>query len=1708
MATNLTNTTFSTTYKDDFLDSDNYHRILFNSGRALQARELTQMQTIANRELQRFGSNIFVDGGVVEPGGITVNNRLEYIKLATNVFTAGTYTTAQVIGEIFTVQAPAAAVQVKVVKVVLAEGANPDTLFVEYLSTSSGTTGTDPIRVGNSENLVDDDTSSITLTTASSNAAGRGTEASVAKGVFYVQGHFVFVEKQTIYVDKYNFNVDADLGFLVSEQIVTVDDDAALYDNQGANPNIAAPGADRYRIRLTLTLRSNITATDNFVYIAKIKNGKISDEARTDNSYNTLNDVLALRTKEESGNYTVKPFNASFESLDSAAVSDNLNLKVTDGIVYVDGYRLAVSPTDIVVPKARDTIAVENEIVVATYGNYVMGNISKGNMDGLPDIDTFDKLNLRDAVAYGGSTIGTARVRHIEVDGGNSYRFYLFDIRMNTGKSFALTRSFGKSSGDYVNVALEGGAAILKNTSDNNLLFPLPNTRPTQTGVSIDAITVQKKISVSTDGTGAASAVTPPAGYSTFTNTGQWIFADSCVDSNINISLAGDGTSFDISGGVPSVTYEALVQVVKSSPTARQKTLTETTKSWTLNGDIESDGAGQTFLAFDKADIYKVNSIKLTDSDGASIATSFTLDNGQRDNFYGIGRLLIRGGVSFAGGTTVFSRFQYFEHNAAGDFFDITSYPTAAVPYESIPSHTLGDGTQVSLRDVIDFRPRATKNTIAGAINIEFDSDGKLTGNPPIINALPANTGSFSADVTYYMPRSDRLVATTENEEGNRNPYGEVKIIQGTSSLNPLLPPVPSGSMPLYDITLNPYTLNESDLTSTFVPTKRFQMSDIADLENRIDQLQETTLLSLLEVNTSSLTVLDSAGLQRTKAGFLVDNFKDYAFTTTDGQQFRSAIDEIQGFLEPIAYPHNTRLIYDSATSTAERRGDIVTLPIVSEATIVDQDLATETENVNPFAVIVSNGHLVLSPQSDEWLETQYAPDRIVNGGTETFNVTVRVALIRPWSRQTLINQWIGRNLSDTVVRGGQRFRREQIGDRVIDVEFIPFMRARKIFFEANGLRRNTQHFLYFGGQNITAYAREESTFQRFATRNDNIGSKFKNRTSHPNGATDLITNSEGKIIGSFIIPANRSLKFRTGTTRVQLMDVTSGDPTTGTSNCETVFTSTGILNTRQRSILSTRIETNFFTQWYDPLAQSFRIDGADNPSGVFITKVEAFFSTKEATGGVPVQCQLRAVENGLPTDTPLPGAVKFVTPANVAIPSNLNDITAVRAAPTTFVFDEPIYLEPQREYCVVLLADTTAYNAYVAKTYEFIIGSTEQRVTKQPTMGSLFLSQNGITWTPDQTRDMMFRIYRAEFDASADVFMSNSEPGEELLGPDPISVTDASATVQILHEGHGYVKNDFVTIEGLDSASTYAGIKGSSIMGSRQIANVDYTGYTITADSAGSSTLRVGGTDVIATHNTMYDAFVPQITTLLPNLTSIDASAKLTSGSSFAGGRNTSVTGAYSKDASYKSVVLNDLNVNESPKIIATRTNEIASSLSGDKSLDVKLSLSTNDTRVSPVVDLQRNSFGTFENIIDNQDSALTNGFNVPLDIVLETHPTDGTSAAKHVTTIVTLEEPAVGLKVLLAANRPSVAGFDLYYRIGTSDANLTDLSWIELPENSNNPADEDPNTFREYEYLAGGIGGFLNAFTQFQLKIVFRTTNTSKSPKIKDLRAIALVT
>ena len=1699
MATKLTNTTFSTTYKDDFADSDNYHRILFNAGRALQARELTQMQTITQREIERFGSNIFREGAPVRSGNITLNTSYEFIKLDTTLNPLPSDTSV-LVGLELTVKSPNPAIKVKVLEVVAASGSDPATLYVRYTDTSAGTAGTDAVRVANGALLegagIDD------LKVASTAATGRGTTISVDNGDYFVQGRFVFAEKQSIFVSKYSDTPTADIGFKLTEDVVTITDDTALYDNQGATPNIAAPGADRYRIQLLLSKRDDLDSDENFVYLARVEVGRIVDQAKGDDAYNKINEVLALRTKEESGNYVVKPFIAKFDDLNDS----NLQLDVSPGVAYVDGYRLDIPRNKITVPKAQSTTSLTGQNVVTQYGNYVIG-AGTGNA-GVPDVSTFDEINLRNDSGYGGSTIGTARIRAVQEDGAN-HNYYLFDIQMNSGSSFRSARSFGNSASDYVNVVLEDGIAQLKSTSNNSLLFPLPNERPSTTGVTISSLTVQKKYGpFTTDGSGNYTGLAAGSGF-TFTDKFQWVVTRTTGEidaATIDIETSG-GSQADFSGLDNSTSYTVLAYVEVSSPAARTKSLNAnvtSTTAWPSAAD--SDGAGLRYIDLGTADIYRIVAIKQTDSDGADLSSNFIFDNGQRDNFYAKGRLIERGGVSIPTGD-VYVKYDHFTHGASGDFFSVNSYD-GVIDYDQIPSHRKNDGETVSLRDVLDFRPVQ-------------DTSGGYTGSQGIINPLPQNTDAISGTVEYYMPRRDRLVATVEQGRDGRFGRGSLKVVEGVSSLNPQYPEIPTGSIPLYDFSLNAFTLNDSDLTSKFYINRRFTMKDISRLEERIDDLTELTTLNLLELNTTSFAVFDSAGLSRTKSGFLADNFSNYAFSDTTRSEYRAALDPADNTLSVQQYPNNVRVVYDSdeATNTVVRKGDVIMLPY-TDTSLINQNLATETINVNPFAVITQTGHTDLSPASDAWVETQYAPEIIVDGGTITRNVggTTRTNSLAAWR-----NSWFGRPTGDRVqVVTGSRVIREIIGERVVDVEILPFMRSIKIAFRAQGLRPNTRFFAFFGGVSVADWVREEGTFNRYSQTVSEVGNTYTNLSAHPDGAGNLVSDAEGKIVGSFVIPSTSSLRFRTGTQLFKLLDISVDDESAATSFTRATFTSSGVLETVQRTIRSTR---QLDLQWLqeeqqssddnnapnpgDPLAQSFRIDQVENRSGVFLSKVRVYFSTKDDT--IPVQVQIRTVENGYPTGGPMPGAVKFLSPSEVSIPSDLTDIASVRAAPTDFEFDEPVYLAPGQEYAFVVKAESTDYNVYVAKTYDFVLGSTEARVNRQPTLGSLFLSQNQTTWTADQARDMMFQLFRSEFSSSANALLENAAMPNHLLENNPFQFDSGDSDVRVFHSGHGFIKNDVIFVSGLTEDS-YAGIATTALEGTRIVTEVDHTGYRFGAGAASQATgtLRLGGNGVIVSKNAIFNSYLPTVATLSPENTSVSASVKLTEGASFGdiqGGRNEAANGAYSKDASYSAITLNEINNTETAKIIASDSNETVS-LSGSKSFTMLLNLATTDTKVSPVIDLQRTNITTFENLIDKQDSASTDGFNVPLSFVAETHPTDGSSAAKHITSQITLEEPAVGLKIIFAANRPTNSDFIVYYKTGTGDDQLDDKNYVVATKEADVPADDDGVTFRDYEYLVGGIGGTLTPFTTFQVKIVFTSTNSSKVPTIQDLRVIALAT
>lgn len=1725
MPNTFTDKVFSSTYKDDYKDSDNYYRVLFNSGRALQARELTQLQTIIQEEIARFGRNIFEDGASVNPGGPSINNLYEYVKLNTTVNALPADPT-DLVGIEFT--GATSTVKARILQVVEATGSDPATIYVQYTDTGE-TGGSVPVRFTAGEDITG---GGYTITVQTTNtvanpAYGRGTQFSNGAGDFFVRGHFVFVKGQSIILSKYTQTPDAVVGFKVTEDIVTVADTTALYDNQGATPNLSSPGADRYRITLTLTTQDQVDSDENFVYYCKVENGKIFSQVTGTDDYNKINDLLAVRTKEESGNYIAKAFSA-----DATDSGNNFVITVSDGTAYIDGYRgTTETPTRLTVSKPRTTVINTNTTVGVNYGQYFICDVLKGNLN----ISAFETVNLRSAVTHGGSTIGTARVRYVEEDGAN-YRVYLFDIKMNSGQAVRDIKSIGTSTTDYADILLENSKAVIKESKKVNLVYSLSNPRPKDiTDVDFE---VQRIRTGTSNGSGEVTFSLVTTGE-TFVNTSQWIITvDSSGDVVSGAGFSGSGTnSVNITGLPHSSAITAYAKVNKAQPSVRQKTLVETT----FSGGIESDGSGTRFVNLHATDLYKVVSIKQSDSNGADISSRFTIDNGQRVGFYDNARLVLAGGATAPSGS-VFCRFKHFTHGA-GDYFSVNSY-TGQVNYEDIPSFSVGPRTTVNLRDVVDFRS-------------SVDSDGLFVGSGRALNELPTNGDIFQGDVEYYIPRSDKIVITRD---------GEVKNIQGDAGFSTVSPGTPENTLALFDVTLNAYGLHDSDLVISPIESKRYTMQDISRLEKRITKLEEVTSLSLLEVDTSALLVLDSAGNPRTKSGFFVDNFIDKNFTDVQNPEYRAAIDPSFGILTPPVVEGNVTLKYDSdLSSNTILKGDLVYLKY-TETVAIDQTLMSGTENVNPFAVITGEGHITLSPASDEWKSTVYVEPNVINQtATETLPDLNEGTLewgtaasrgYNPWtwnwgglnawaplSGFGLINlgglfsgwggigQWnwtgvtnpngvvqessVRTNEPDRWVRTtntfsqrvvvGTRTVRKVIGNKSLSLTFLPWIRSRKIFFKAEGLRPNTRYFPFFNGVRVDDFCRLE-TFERYANSTNGgwkWGDQYRLSASHPEGSANLISDTNGTIAGSFFIPSGPTNRFPTGTRQFKLLDISVDDDETALSRAITNYTAQGLLDTRQETITSTRITQVQTRRWIetvrtrDPLAQTFTVE---EPNGMFITKVDVYLKTADTT--VPLEMQIRPVVNGIPSATQFMVS-KFVNASSVQLPASQTR-ASVLAAPTTFEFDEPIFLSPETDYAIVLLAESTNYEAYVGETYAFELGSTERRISRQPSMGSLFKSQNGKVWEPDQTKDLCFKIYKAQFDtAGGYAVFENVDLQPENLSNNPLYMDSGDATVTMLIPNHGYTVSDTVVISGLDSATTYNGVLGSSIVGTRTITAVDGFGVRFEADSSSTSAGLFGGTGVYADKQVMFDGVIPMFDILLPDDTTVNSSAKFTSGKSLA-----AITGeqvAYQKDANYSSdFAIGEMNRFAVPKLVAKASNETAELGAGVRSTTFKIDMSTALTDVSPYIDAQRSSLITSSNLIDNQAAAPASGYNVPLTYTAETTAFGGSSLAKHMTSIGVLEEAAVGLKVLIAAVRPNGAEFDLYYRTANDGENIFDIDWtLQAAENTVAP---DGSNFREYRYLIGGPGGYLPEFTQYQYKIVMRSSNSSAVPIFKDFRSIAL--
>ena len=594
--------------------------------------------------------------------------------------------------------------------------------------------------------------------------------------------------------------------------------------------------------------------------------------------------------------------------------------------------------------KPRTTGLVNNTSSVAQYGNYFDCSTGKGLV---PQVDTFEKINLRSAVTYGGSTIGTARVRAVE-KAGSGFRVYLFEIKMNSGKNISLVRSLGMGTTEYFDVTLETtGIARLKDVQNNNLLFAIPRNRPEE--VTDVSVTAQYRSTGTTTGTGTLVINRSSTDFD-LSDASSWVVGvDSSGELFTPAVSAASVSQVTLSGLPTSSATTFLYYQKKRVATPRTKTLTTQTQ----NGISLTGGA----VNLSRCDIYDITSI-IDATTSLDITRNFNVDNGQTDNFYGRGKLTLKGGKAAPAGN-INVVYRYFDHGTTGDFFAVNSYD-GQVNYEDIPGHRQANGESIPLYDVLDFRPR------------KGNTGNNFTGTDASIFPLPKNTDTINLDVKYYLGKRGKAFI-------HRDGYAGVKF--GDPAFDPKYPTLGEGTMEIASIELNPYMIADDDLTVTYKDNRRYTMRDIGNLEKKINDLEELTALTMLELKQDNVNIYDSAGNNRFKSGIFADNFFNDIGTDTLDSNYKSSRDTIRQEIRPNFRSYSIPLVYDSASSTNTRLvGDNIYLKYTHRLEQA-QTRSSRAIIVNPVGTSVMTGSLQMSPRSDSWYDDVDRPDKLIQGG-------------------------------------------------------------------------------------------------------------------------------------------------------------------------------------------------------------------------------------------------------------------------------------------------------------------------------------------------------------------------------------------------------------------------------------------------------------------------------------------------------------------------------------------------------------------------------------------------------------------------------------------------------------------------------------------------------------------------------------------------------
>jgi hypothetical protein len=826
-----------------------------------------------------------------------------------------------------------------------------------------------------------------------------------------------------------------------------------------------------------------------------------------------------------------------------------------------------------------------------------------------------------------------------------------------------------------------------------------------------------------------------------------------------------------------------------------------------------------------------------------NILDRFTLDNGQRKHYYDFGRIVRENSSREPSGrlTIVFDYFD-FDSTDYGDIISTNSYPLNLYGTK-IPSY---DGIRNT--DIIDIRPKVTAYDPNVALVSPFDFISRYfyTGqnNPTQIIASNEN---FIFDYDFYLPRTDKLTLSKD---------GIFNLVLGDPSQTPVSPSLSSEVLDVATIISSPYVYDvTTDVKITLTDNRRYTMSDLRTIENRVSNLEYYTSLSLLETNTQNLLIEDENGFNRFKTGFFVDNFSGDSLSDLGNVTYKALISnnqlsatknedriDLSLFYTNNITPISEININDTTSTNIKRTGSTLSLNY-SEVTQFSQPFASKVTNVNPFNIITWQGFVELSPSRDVWTTSISKRVNIADPSRKGTTVVKKVTTDIPYIRTRNINfaavrlkpntrfklLFDSRTLSKTenstqslafpkLLEISNVTGTFQVGE-VADIKdssgrvICSFkvcqpnhksgpIDAPTLIFEQNPYNPSIGISSQYGNQstilNVDTLSLSRGDISGYWG-NIQQGNNITGRTSKSVATVSdvrLITNEEGVLIGSVWIAEEN--QFRTGNTNLEL-NVYSSTPKvpgeTADSSASAVFTSNG-----------TNTTTTTFA-YYDPIAQTFDVS-EDN--GIIPTSVDVYFYSKDST--LPVTLEIREVSFGTPggPDKVIPGLRKTLSSSQVNTSSDAS-------VATTFTFDNLVKLNGNAEYALVLTADTDGYQVWISSIGDEDISTRNSSnlnkifINKQPSLGTLFKSQNGTTWVPSPIEDLKFNLKKANFtQSSGTVRFYNSvvetRSIENKLPNNPITAISSTSSdlsggrhILVFHPNHGmYSPNNKVEITGV----------------------------------------------------------------------------------------------------------------------------------------------------------------------------------------------------------------------------------------------------------------------------------------------------------------------